>query len=108
MVLYWSDGGALLALEQQLHAAEAALDLADARDDAHRVEDVRRRLVGVVALCDGEDESVTLECRLDGAQRPRPPGGDRRRQAGKNDRPPQRQNGECLACCHVVFSEKET
>ena len=38
-----------------------ALDLADPGDDAHRVEDVRRRLVGVVALRDGEDEPVPLE-----------------------------------------------
>ena len=63
-------GRALLALEQELHAAEAALDLPDAGDDAHRVEDVGRRLVGVVALRDGEDEPVALERRLDGAQRP--------------------------------------
>ena len=72
---------ALLALEQELHAAEAALDLADAGDDAHRVEDVRRRLVGVVALRDGEDEPVALERGLDGAQRSRPAGGDRRGEA---------------------------
>ena len=94
-------GRALLALEQQLNAAKAALDLADARDDAHRVEDVRRRLVGVVALRDGEDEPLALERRLDGAKRSRPAGGDRRGQARKDDGPPQRENGKCLASCHV-------
>ena len=92
---------ALLALEQQLHAAEAALDLPDAGDHAHRVEDLRRGLVGVVALRDGEDEPVALEGRLDGAQRPRPAGGDRGGEARKDHRAPQWENGERLALCHV-------
>src|SRR4029079_18231538 len=56
-------GGALLTLKQELHAAESALDLPDARDDAHRVEDVWSRLIGVVALCDSEYQPVALECR---------------------------------------------
>ena len=98
VVVYWSDGGALLALEQELDAAQAALDLPDARDDAHRVEDVRRRLVGVVALRDGEHEPVALERRLDGAQRSRPPRRDRRGEAREDDGPPQRENRQGLAC----------
>ena len=64
-------GRALLALEQQLHAAEAALDLADPGDHAHRVEDLGRRLVGVVALGDGEDQPVAFEGGLDRPQRAR-------------------------------------
>ncbi len=102
-------GGALLALEQELHAAQAALDLPDAGDDAHRVEDVGRRLVGVVALGDGEDEPVALERGLDGAQRARPAGGDRRGQAREDDRPAQREDGERLALSHgaVPVSEME-
>ena len=61
-------GGALLALKQQLDAAQAALDLADPGDDARVVEDFGARLVGVVALCDGEDQPVAFECGLDGPQ----------------------------------------
>src|SRR6185437_8439849 len=66
--------GALLALKQELDAAQAALDLPDARDDAHRVEDVRRGFVSVVALGHGKDESLGFERGLDGAQGPRPAG----------------------------------
>ena len=62
-------GRPLLALEQKLNAAQAALDLPDSRDDAHRVQDVRRRLVGVVALGDSEHQALALERRFDGAQR---------------------------------------
>jgi hypothetical protein len=52
---------ALLSLEQKLHAAKPALNLSDARDDAHRVENVRCRLIGVVALRHGKYEAVALE-----------------------------------------------
>ena len=58
---------ALLPLEQELDAAESALDLADAGDDAHGVENVRRRLVGVIALSNGKNEPVALEGGLDRA-----------------------------------------
>ena len=58
-------GRALLTLQQKLHAAEAALNLTDARNDAHRVQDVRCWLFGVVALRDCEDETVAFEGRLD-------------------------------------------
>jgi hypothetical protein len=59
---------ALLALQQQLYATEAALDLTDARNYTHRVQDVRRRLLGVVTLRDCEHETVTLEGGLDRSQ----------------------------------------
>ena len=100
-------GRALLALEQELDAAQPALDLADPRDDAHRVEDVGRRLVGVVALGDGEDEPVALERRLDRAKRARPARRDRRGEAGEDDRSAQRENRECLACCHLISRRKK-
>jgi hypothetical protein len=80
-------------LQQQLHAAEAALDLADARNDAHRVQNVGGRLLGVVALRDGEDESVALEGRFDRSQSRRPAGRYRLGKAGKNYSPPERENG---------------
>ncbi len=96
-------GGALLTLEQQLNAAKAALDLADAGDDAHRVQDVRRRLVRVVALSHGEDQPLALEGRLDRAERPRPPGGDRHRQPREDDRAPEGENWKSLASCHCLL-----
>ena len=85
--------GAVLALEQELDAAQPALDLADPGDDAHRVELLRRRLLRVVALGDGEDQAVPLDGRLDRAQRPRPADGDRHGQPGEDHRPPHRQDG---------------
>ena len=63
------------------------------------------RLVGVVALGDGEDEPVALECRLDGAQRARAAGGDRRRQAREDDRPPQGEDRKSLACAMMILFE---
>ena len=92
---------ALLTLQEKLHAAQPTLDLPDARDDAHRVEDVRGRLVGVVTLRDGKHETVALEGGLDGAQGSRTARGDGRRQAGEDDRPPKRENGKRLAFSHV-------
>src|SRR5439155_20095577 len=93
-------GSALLALEEQLYAAETALNLTDARDDTHRVEDVRRRFVGIVALRDGEDEPLAFEGRFDSPKRSRPTRGDRRSQPRKNDGSPEWKNRKCLACCH--------
>ena len=97
---------ALLALEQQLHAAQAALDLPDARDDAHRVQDVRRRLVGVVALRDGEDEPIALERRLDRAKRSRSAGRDRGGEPRKDHGPAKREDRKRLALSHSVRTWK--
>jgi hypothetical protein len=60
---------ALLALQQKLDAAEAALDLTNARDYTHRVQNVGGRLLGVVALSDRKYKTVTFERRLDRAER---------------------------------------
>ena len=59
-----------------------------------------RRLVGVVALRDGEDQPVALERRLDGAERSGPPGRDGRGEPGEDDRPPQGENRQGLAVSH--------
>jgi hypothetical protein len=59
----------LLSLQQELHASEAALNLTDAGDDAHRVQDVGSGLLGIVALRNCKHEPVALEGRLDGAKR---------------------------------------
>jgi hypothetical protein len=58
-------GRALFALQQKLYAAKPTLNLTDARNDAHRIQDVRRWLLGVVALRDREHEAVALEGSLD-------------------------------------------
>ena len=58
-------GCALLTLQQKLHATETALDLTDARNDAHRIQNVRCRLLGVVPLRNRENEAVALEGCLD-------------------------------------------
>ena len=93
-------GGACLALQQQLHAAEAALDLTDPGDDAGGIEHVSGRLVGVVALRDGKDEAVAFERRLDGPQGPGSPSGDRGGEAGENDLPAKGQDGQGLSFGH--------
>src|SRR5688500_5702524 len=95
---------ALLALKQQLHAAESALNLADLGDDAHRVENLGRRLVGVVALRHGEHETIAAQGGLDRTQGSRAAGGDRRREAGEDDRSAKRENWQYLPLSHSTMS----
>ena len=96
-------GGALLTLEQELHAAKSALDLSDARDDAHRVEDIGSGLVRVVALRDREHQPVALQRSFDRAEGARPARGDRRREPREDHRPPEGENGERLTLTHCSF-----
>ncbi len=75
---------AALALEEEAHPAEAALDRAHLRDRPDRVEAVRRHALDVRALGEREDERLRLaQRRLDRADRPRAARGDRRRHAGE-------------------------
>jgi len=99
-------GGTLLAMEQELDATETALHLADARDHAHRIQDVRARLLGVVLLCHGEHEPVAFERRLDGAQGARSPGRDGSGQAREDDGPAEGEDREGLARAHRVGSDR--
>ena len=80
--------GANLTLEQELHAAQSPLHLADPANHPHRVELFGGRLVHVLALRHREDQVVSLERRLDRPQRPRTPDSDRHRNAGEDDRSP--------------------
>jgi hypothetical protein len=91
---------ALFTLEQELNAAEPALDLSNPGDDTHRIEDVGRRLVSVVSLRYGENEALSLESGLDGSKRSRPAGCNRRRQPREDDRSSKWEDGKCLACRH--------
>ena len=93
-------GGALLPLEEELHPAQAPLHLPDAGDHAHRVEDVGVGLLGVVALGDGEDETVALEGGFDGTQGPRPTRRDGGGEAGEDHGAPEREDREGLARAH--------
>ncbi len=84
---------ALLSLQEQLHAPQAALDLPDARDHPHRVQDVGGRLIHVFPLRDREDETLLLERCLDRAQSPRSARGNRCRAPGEDRRAAKRQDG---------------
>ena len=63
---------ALLAVEQELHAGQPALKLADPGDGANGVECFRGHALHVLPLGDGEDQTVGRgQRRFDGAQRSR-------------------------------------
>ena len=80
-----------LTVEQQLHAGQAALHLADPGDGADGVEAVGGDLLEILPLRDGEDQPVRCgQRRLDRAQRPGPPGTDRRRDAREENDLPER------------------
>jgi len=83
----------LLTLKQQLNATKATLDLTDARDNAHRIKNVGGGLFGVVALRDGENETVALQGGLDRSQGRWSAGRNWLGQAWKNYRSPQGKNG---------------
>jgi hypothetical protein len=94
-------GSALLALKQQLHSAESALNLSDSRNDPHGVQYVRSGLVSIVALRNGKYESVALEGRLDGAKSSGPARRNRRGESRKDYCSAKWQNGYSLTLSHV-------
>jgi hypothetical protein len=100
-------GCAFLALKQELNAAQSALNLADSGNDAHRIQNLGSGFVRIVALRDREDEAFALERRFDGAKGSRASRGDRCRESRENDSPPQGENWESLALCHVRLPKKE-
>ena len=56
-------------LQQQLDTAKSPLNLPDARNDAHRVQNICRGFFGIVALRNREHDAIALECSLDRAKR---------------------------------------
>ncbi len=93
-----------VAAEDELEPLTEALHLRDPRHDADRVEGVGAGVLGAVALGDGEHElvgAVGPQRRLDGAERLRPPGRDRRRDREVPHRVPQRDHRERDAFGHV-------
>src|SRR5256885_1836655 len=96
-------GAAALAVQQQLHAAEAALDLADFRDGPGRIQHARRDMVRVLALRDREDEmGVGLQCRLDGAQRGRASRAD-----GRSEEHTSELQSPCNLVCRLLLEKKK-
>jgi hypothetical protein len=91
----------LLALKQKLHSSQATLDLPDAGNDAHRIEDFRRRLIRVVPLCYSEYETVTFERSLDCAKSSRSACRDGSGEPRKDYCSAKRQDGYSLTLCHV-------
>jgi hypothetical protein len=86
---------AALAMEQELHAGQPALQLANAGNRANSVEGLRLDRLGVLALGDGKDELIgCLQGRFDGAQRARASGTNRRRHPREQHDLAQRQHGQ--------------
>ncbi len=69
--------GTVLALYEQLDAPSNTMGLNDADDGAHVVEDLRLRLIDVLALCHREEPAVAVQGLLDRFHRTRPAGRDR-------------------------------
>jgi hypothetical protein len=86
-----------------LNTTEAALDLPDSRDDAHRVEDVRRRFIRVIALRDRENQAIAFQRRFDRAQRSRSTSRNRRGEARKDHGSAKRKDRKGLALSHSEY-----
>ena len=91
----------LLTMEEQLHAGEPALELPDLGDRADGVEHVGVHAFDVLPLRDGEDEPLGRRQRgLDGAQRRRTAGADRRGDPWKQHHLAQRQDRQSQSFGH--------
>ena len=91
----------MLSLKKKLYAAKTALNLSDARDYAHRIQDFRRWLVGVIALSYRKDESIAFECGFDSAECSRSARGNRSGKPRKDYCSAKWENGYSLTLCHV-------
>ena len=95
---------AVLAVQQQLDAGEAALQLPDAGDRADREQVAAVRLVGGLPLADGEHQPRWIEqCRFDRFQGARPAGADRHGDAGKQNAFAQRHDGQGQGIGHGLL-----
>ena len=94
-----------LPLQDELHAAQAALHLADLGHGPDRVEVRRGHVIHILALRDGEDlAALFLQRALDRSQRARPPNADGRRGAGKQHQLPQRQHRKGHTFSHAALA----
>ena len=97
--------GPRVAAEHELEPHAEPLHLGHLGDHADGVQALRGRVLGGVALGDGEDVLVGAlgaQRRLDGAERLEPTCGDRCRDRRKQHRLPQRDHGEREAFGHVL------
>jgi hypothetical protein len=94
---------ALLALEEQAHASQPALDGAHDRDRPDREKPLGCHALDVRALRKGEDEGRGVpDGVLDRAQGPRAACRDREAHAGKKDGVAERQNGQSQRFRHAA------
>jgi hypothetical protein len=96
------DGDAsLLAVQQELHPGEAALQLSDLGDRADGIEHLGGDALDVLPLRHGEDEPVRRRQRgLDGPQGRGPAGADRRGHTGEQHHFPKREHGQSQSFSH--------
>ena len=93
-----------LAVQQELHAGEPALELSDAGDGSDGVEHLGGHILDVLPLRDREDQPVRRrQCGFDGPQRGRAPSPDRRGHAREKDDLAQRKHGQCQSFSHSVL-----
>ena len=105
LVAHVHHDSATLAVQQQLHAGQPALDLPDPGDRPDRVEAFGGDLLDVLALADGEDEPLRCgERGLDRAHRARPPGPEGGRHAGEEHHFAKRKHRERQSLGHSIHS----
>jgi hypothetical protein len=75
-----------------LDATTQSVCLNDSNNGADLVEDVRHRIVHVLALCDREESTVAVERRLNGFDGSGAPRGDGDRDTGVHDGIAQRED----------------
>ncbi len=92
---------AALAVQDQLHAGETAMNLADPGDRADGVEPIRADLVEILPLGQRQDLGLGVAQRgVNGPERSRAARPDGHRDAGKEDRLAKRQDGELQLIGH--------
>ena len=89
-----------LSIEQQLHAGEPALQLANAGDGSDGVERLGGHAFHVLPLRHREDQPIAREGGFDGPQSCRAPGANGRRDSGEENDFPERKNGQCQSIGH--------
>ncbi len=95
-----------LAVQEKLHAGQAALQLPDLGDGTDGVEVVRADLFDVFPLGNGEYQFFRSgQRRLDGAKRPGPTGADGSRDAGEEHDIAEGENGDRQAFSHFEYPQ---
>src|SRR5690606_27566880 len=80
------------------------LGLNHTHDHARLEQDLRRRVVHVLALADRQHPAVAVQCLLDRFHRARTPRTDRDRHTGKHYRVPEREHRKLQSLCHQLLT----